>query len=131
MHLVARLVASGIALTLAAFFGFFGYFKTFVPLATLAQHHAWTVVLPEWLGRIVGVSELLTALILALGAFLPAMRRPAAIAAGYLIVNQGCAALVHLTHGESAALPQNAVLTALCLIEIAAIHFGSPKPQGE
>lgn len=115
MAIARRIAVAMIALPLAAFFAFVGYFKCFASLATLAEHHAWTVALPEWIGRIVGASELAAAAGLTAG-----MVRPAAIrwAAGYLIVNQACAALVHLASGEAAALPQNAAIAALCIAAI-------------
>lgn len=115
MAIARRITVVMIALPLAAFFAFVGYFKAFAPLATLAEHHAWTVALPEWIGRIVGATELAAAATLAVG-----MVRPAAIrwAAGYLILNQACAAAVHLAHREAAALPQNAAIAGLCVAAI-------------
>ncbi|MFL9840430.1 DoxX family protein [Sphingomonas sp. ST-64] len=108
-HGIARIVA----LLLALAFAFFGYFKTFASLSVLAQHHAWTLVLPVAAGRLVGVTELVAALALLLGAIAARWHRVARGAAIYLIVNQACAAAVHLARGETAALPQNAVLAAL------------------
>lgn len=90
--------AAMLALLLAAFFGFVGWNKAFAPLAELARHGAWTVHLPEWLGRLVGWSELALA-----------------------------AALVHLARGETAALPQNAVLIVILL----ALWGAARTQQGE
>jgi putative copper export protein len=104
---------TGISLLLALFFAFVGWMKTTAPLELLAAHHAWTVHLPEAVGRIVGVSELVCALLLIAG-LVPAYRRPGSSTAAVLIVNQTAAALAHAGHGEMEALPQNAVLTALC-----------------
>lgn len=87
-----------LAVPLAAFFAFVGWNKAFAPLADLARHGAWTVHLPQWLGRAVGGSELACAALLLV-----------------LVANQACAAAVHLAHGEAAALPQNAVLMALLI----------------
>ena len=115
MAIARRIAVVMIALSLAAFFAFVGYFKSFAPLATLAEHHAWTVALPEWLGRIVGATELAAAAALAVGVVRPAATRWAAI---YLILNQACAAWVHLSNGEAAALPQNAAIAALCATAI-------------
>lgn len=50
----------------------------------------------------------------------------AANAAAYLVANQACAALVHAGRGETAALPQNALLVGLALIVI----FGS-QPRAD
>lgn len=98
-----------LAAPLAAFFAFVGWNKAFAPLADLARHGAWTVHLPQWLGRAVGGSELACAALL----LVPGRLRR--IAALVLVANQACAAAVHLAHGETAALPQNAVLLALLI----------------
>ncbi len=100
-----------LSLPLAAFFGFVGWMKASAPLTTLAQHGAWTVRLPEPLGRVVGVSEIACALLLLVG-LLPRRARIGAASALVLIANQGVAAAVHAGAGESHALPQNAVLVA-------------------
>jgi hypothetical protein len=112
----ARVIARIVAVPLAAAFAFFGYFKTFASRAVLEQHHAWTIALPDLAGRLVGVSELVTAAVLLLAAIRPARARLAIAAASYAIVNQAAAALVHVGRGETGALPQNAVLAALALI---------------
>ncbi|MDE2434953.1 MAG: DoxX family protein [Sphingomonadales bacterium] len=97
---------------LALFFAFVGWNKAFASLSVLAQHHAWTVFLPEWLGRLVGWSEMILAAFL-LSVLVPRRSRMTAIAAMALVANQLAAAAVHLTYGETGALPQNAVLIAL------------------
>lgn len=113
-------LAIGVATLLAAFFAFVGYHKSFAPLAELAQHRVWTLALPEWAGRLVGVSEMLMAAAL-LAMMRPGLRVWAAVAAGLLIVNQLIAAGVHWSRGEADALPQNAVLvTLLGLVGLAA-----------
>lgn len=125
-----RIVARIAALLLAAAFGFFGYFKSVAPRAVLEQHHAWTTALPELLGRAVGLSELLAAALLVIfGAILPARARVAAGVALYAIVNQVCAALVHVVREEVAALPQNAVLAGLSLLIIAAARTRRVQPE--
>lgn len=107
-----------VSLLLAAFFLFVGYMKASAPLSELALHGAWTVHLPEAAGRAVGVSEMALAI-----ALLAGLARPMAgvAAALILILNQIVAAAVHAGSGESAALPQNAVLIALCLA-VAGLH---------
>lgn len=125
-----RIVARIAALLLAAAFGFFGYFKSVAPRAVLEQHHAWTTALPELLGRAVGLSELLAAALLVIfGAILPARARVAAGVALYAIVNQVCAALVHVVREEVAALPQNAVRAGLALLIIAAARTRRVQPE--
>ena len=109
---VCRALIAALCVPLALFFGFVGWNKAFTALADLARYRAWTVYLPEWLGRLVGWSEMLLALALLL-VFVPARRSLARIAALALIANQLCAAAVHTLQGETGALPQNAVLIAL------------------
>lgn len=125
-----RIMARMAALMLAAAFGFFGYFKSFAARAVLEQHHAWTNALPDIPGRAVGLSELIAAaLLLIFGVFQPERRRIVAGVALYAIANQGCAALVHIMRGETAALPQNAVLSALAALVLAASRFHHVQPE--
>lgn len=107
-----RLFGAALALPLAAFFAFVGWNKAFAPLADLARYHAWTVFLPEWLGRVVGWSEMMLAAGLC-AALLASGRNAARVAALVLVFNQIAAAFVHANHGETSALPQNAVLITL------------------
>lgn len=100
-----------LSLPLAAFFGFVGWMKATAPLAMLARYGAWTVRVPEPLGRAVGVSEIVCALLLLAG-LLAGCARIGAASAVILIVNQLVAAAVHASAGERHALPQNAVLIA-------------------
>jgi hypothetical protein len=109
---VCRALIAVLCLLLAAFFAFVGWNKAFASLADLARYGAWTVFLPEWAGRLVGWSEMGLAAGL-LSIFVHRRRTIACWSALLLIVNQIVAALVHLTHGEAAAMPQNGVLIAL------------------
>lgn len=109
---VCRALFAALSVPLALFFAFVGWNKAFAPLADLARYGSWTVHLPETLGRIVGWSEMLLALALLAG-LLPGFRTFGRGAAAVLIINQLAAAAVHFTRGETAALPQNAVLIAL------------------
>lgn len=116
MAIVRTALRIFLSLPLAAFFGFVGWMKASAPVATLAQHGAWTVRIPKPLGRAVGVSEIVCTLLLLVG-LLPGRARIGAAAALVLITNQGVAAAVHASAGESHALPQNAVLvTALGVV---------------
>ena len=125
-----RILARVTALLLAAAFGFFGYFKSFAPRALLEQHHAWTTALPDLLGRAVGVSELAAAVVLLIfGAIQPERRRIVTGVALYAIANQACAALIHLTRSETAALPQNAMLAGLAVLLIAAARTNQVQPE--
>lgn len=130
MVILRRIVAAVLAIGLAVFFAFVGWNKAFASLDDLARYHAWTVYLPETLGRAVGWSELATAAGL-LGALIPSGWAIGRVCALTLILNQIVAALVHVAHGESGALPQNAVLVA-ALIGIAALlprQTNTPKKE--
>ena len=123
---IAIIAAGAAGLLLAAFFGFVGFMKASAPMAVLAQHGAWTAHLPEPLGRVVGVSELVCAALLLAG-LLPRRARISAASAAILIVNQLVAAAFHAAAGEAAALPQNAVIIALCVLVAAGARQRSMK----
>ena len=110
--IACRSIAALLSLALAAFFTFVGYMKATAPLTELAQYHAWTVYLPEWLGRAIGLSEIACALFLLAGIIRPSWGITGALA---LLINQFFAAAVHFSQGEIAALPQNGVIIAACL----------------
>jgi len=114
-----RIAAIALTLPLAAFFAFVGWHKTVDSLADLARYHAWTVWLPERLGRLVGLGEIACAAGLLAGVW-RRRRRLAGVAALVLVANQAIAAAIHARHGETGALPQNAVLIAL--LALLAMH---------
>jgi DoxX-like family len=123
---VGRALIAVLCTGLAAFFGFVGWNKAFASLEDLARYGAWTFHLPEWLGRAVGWSEM--ALALGLLAALAGKPRLAHLSALLLVANQLAAGAVHLTRGETAALPQNAVLIALLSLIVWAVR---PAPHQE
>ena len=126
----ARFVVAAItAILMAAFFAFVGYSKAFASLADLTRFGAWTIWLPETLGRLVGWSEMVCAAGL-LCVFSVRHRHLARAAALLLIVNQLAAGTVHAVHRETAALPQNAVLIALLAL-VAALLPSSKVKSGE
>lgn len=112
-----RIILAALSLPLAAFFAFVGWHKAFAPQAELIRHHSWTIWLPEWLGKIIGWSELACAFALLLGQY-PRWNATARWAALVLIANQCVAAVIHFAHGEANSLPQNIVL-ALMLAAVA------------
>ena len=126
-----RALVSIIAILLAAFFLFVGWNKAFSSLADLARYGAWTVWIPEWLGRLVGWSEMACAVAL-LAILVPGWERIARAAAVILVANQLVAAAMHFAHVELGALPQNAVLVTLLLgVALAAgrlVQRSSPPP---
>lgn len=102
-----------LAVPLAGFFGFVGFMKATAPISELAIHEAWTVHIPQAIGRLVGVSEVLCAAALLAGAFILRAGKAATAAAAVLIVNVSVAAWVHYRAGELDHLPQNAALAAM------------------
>lgn len=124
---VCRALIAALCLLLAAFFAFVGWNKAFASLADLARYGAWTVFLPEWAGRLIGWSEMAMAGGL-LAVLVTRYRNIARCSALVLIANQAVAALVHLNHGETAALPQNGVLIAL--LATVAIFARPPVARG-
>ncbi|MCY1672202.1 DoxX family protein [Novosphingobium sp. SL115] len=109
-----------LSLILAAFHGFVGWHKAFAPLNELARHTAWTVHLPEALGRTIGWMEIGLALVL-IAALIGHFKRPALARAGMwaavvFVVLEVISSWVHYRHGEVFMLKQNAVsvgMTAL------------------
>ncbi|UVO53094.1 DoxX family protein [Sphingomonas sp. SUN039] len=119
--MVRTLLCAVLALPLAAFFAFVGWHKAFSPLAELVKHGAYTVHLPEWLGRIAGVTEMLCALALLAG-IVPRWRVAAKWGAVYVFVSQIVAGTIHILYGETHSLPANgqrmamaAALFAVCV----------------
>ncbi len=95
-----------LALPLAAFFTFVGFHKLFSPLSELAKHGAYTVHLPEWLGRFAGVTEMLCGFALVAG-IIPRWRAAAKWGAVYVFVSQIVAGSIHINYGETHSLPAN------------------------
>lgn len=119
-ELLRRILIAAIALILAAFFAFVGWHKAFSSSEMLAQHGAYTVHLPDWLGRIAGFTEMVCAAALLFG-IVPRWSWAAMAGAGYVFCSQILAGAVHIAHDETGALPANvrwmvlaAVLFFLC-----------------
>ncbi len=110
-----------LALPLATFFLFVGWHKTYSPLPDLVRYHAWTVWLPATFGRLVGISEMVSAAGLLAG-LLPSWRKAGWWSGLALLANQAVAVLVHLTHHEVASLPQNGILIAWLAVHSAALR---------
>ena len=122
-------ITAVLTVLLTAFFAFVGYNKAFASFADLTRYGAWTIWMPEIPARLVGWSEMLCAAGL-LCIFIARYRHVARIAAILLILNQLAAAAVHASHGETGALPQNAVLIAMLAL-VAALLPTSKAEQGE
>lgn len=106
------------SLVLAAFFAFVGWYKTFAPLTELAKHGAYTIHIPEWMGRIAGVTEMLCALALLAG-LNPGWRADTKWGAIYLVASQIVSGVIHVQHAEFDALWGNARWMALAFLLLA------------
>jgi uncharacterized membrane protein len=124
--MLRHILCAAIALPLAAFFAFVGWYKTVSPLAELARHGAYTVHLPEWLGRCAGVTEMLCALALVVG-IVPRWRVAAKWGAVYVFISQIIAGTIHVIHGETGALLANARWMAMAAILYVLCVWRPPK----
>ena len=102
-----------LVMPLAAFFGFVGWYTAFASLTELAQHSAFTVHVPVWLGKGLGWFEMAGAAALLTGLFLPAARRVQGWFAWGLAAEQVLSSILHLQHDEAAMLPQNGVIVIM------------------
>ena len=116
-----------LAIPLAAFFGFVGWYKAFAPLPELLAHHAWTAHIPAWLGRPMGLTEMAGAAALVAG-LVPAAWRWTQLAALWLAASQIPSSVIHWTHGEAEELPKNLLIFVL-LLAVAALC--RPARQGD
>lgn len=100
---------------LAAMFLMAGSFKTFTPIAELAEKMPWVTEYSEGMVRFVGVSELLGGL----GIILPSLFRikpilttVAGFALGLVMI---LAAAYHISKGEFSSLPMNFILGGIAV----------------
>ena len=114
-----RWLIAVLAIPLAAFFAFVGWYKAFAPVSELLAHHAWTAHVPVWIGRPMGVTEMAGAGALLAGLF-PAAWRWTRVAALWLAASQIPSSVIHWTHGEAAELPKNLLIFGM-LLTIAAL----------
>jgi uncharacterized membrane protein YphA (DoxX/SURF4 family) len=105
-----------LALPLAAFFGFVGYYKAFAPIEELARHSAFTVHLPVLLGKALGWLEMAGALALLAGLAIRAARPVQGAFAWALAAEQVVSSIIHLQHDEAAMLPQNGVIIVMLVV---------------
>jgi hypothetical protein len=94
------------------------------PITSLSKRVSWIGAVPAWFVRCIGIAEVLGALGLILPlltGILPGLTVAAAIG---LIVLQVCAVFFHLSRGEAASVPINAVLLLLAVfIVIGRVSF--------
>lgn len=129
--IVQEVLIALLSLLLALFHGFVGWHKAFAPLAELARHTAWTVHLPEALGRTIGWLELtLSATLIAalVGHFKwPSAARAGMSAAIAFVVLELISSWVHYRHGEVFMLKQNATSVGMTAALAWLYHARSAK----
>lgn len=120
------------SLGLAAFFAFVGWHKALSPLSELAKHGAYTVHIPEWMGRLAGITEMLCAISLLAG-LNPHWRAATKWGAIYVFVSQVVAGTIHIIHAEFHALAANAQWMAIAalLYILCAQNHEKPSLAGE
>ena len=128
--MIKNVLCALLALPLAAFFAFVGWHKVFSPIAELVKHGAYTVHLPEWLGRLVGVTEMLCALALLVG-IVPRWRAAAKWGAVYVFASQIVAGTIHTIYGETHSLPANAQWMALAAALFATCVWKTREVAGQ
>ncbi|MEY4761181.1 MAG: hypothetical protein RLZZ200_1037 [Pseudomonadota bacterium] len=112
-RLLREIVLVPLVLVLVAFHGFVGWHKAYSPREVLVQHSAWTVHLPNWLGRSVGWVELAATLALFTALLRPRLSRLGFIASLAFIVMEFVSAATHYLTQDGGSLVQNAVTILL------------------
>lgn len=105
-----------LTLLLSAFHAFVGWHKTFSPREELIRHTAWTVHLPDWLGKLVGLVEMGLVVALLVALLRPRFSRVGQLACYGFIALEFISTATHQITRDGASLPQNIVsilLTAL------------------
>lgn len=110
-----------LTLLIALFHGFVGANKALAPREVLVEHTAWTIHLPDAVGRAVGWLELGLTASLLIALLRPASARLGMWACLALVALEGISSFVHYRHGELAMVPQNA--TSVLLTTLAALLF--------
>lgn len=107
--LIRLALTLALTLLLSAFHAFVGWHKTFSSREELIKHTAWTVHLPEWLGKLVGVIEmgLVAAMLVAL--LRPRFSRVGQLACYGFIVLELVSTATHQITQDGASLSQNLV----------------------
>lgn len=117
MPALLRLVLiAALTLFLGAFHAFVGWHKAFAPREELLEHTAWTVHLPEWLGKLVGWVELGLVAALLVALLRPRYSRIGQLACYAIIALELISTATHQITQDGASLSQNLVsilLTAL------------------
>lgn len=102
-----------VQILLASFFAFAGFGKLAPPISTLAVSMPWVTDVPAALVRLIGAAELAGALGLLLPSITRVQPRLTVLAALGLVAVMVLASAFHLSRGEAAMVPINAVLGSL------------------
>lgn len=121
------LLLAALTLPVCAFHGFVGWHKAFAPREELVRHSAWTVHLPDWLGRTVGWVELGLCVVLLAALLRPSLARAGVQACLAFVLLELIAALVHFTSQDGGSLTQNAVSVAVTLL-LAGLYAWRARP---
>ena len=82
------LLLGALSVLLGAFHGFVGWHKAFSSREELLRNAAWTIHLPDWLGKAVGWTEMLLTLALMVALFRPSLARlGAAVGVAFVLLN--------------------------------------------
>lgn len=114
--LVRLALMLALTLLLSAFHAFVGWHKTFSSREELIRHTAWTVHLPDWLGKLVGLVEMGLVVALLVALLRPRFSRVGQLACYGFIALELISTATHQITRDGASLPQNIVsilLTAL------------------
>jgi hypothetical protein len=107
--LVRLLLILPLTVILSAFHAFVGWHKTMSSRQELLKHTAWTVHLPEWLGRLVGVVEMGLVVALLAALLRPRFSSIGVAACNGFIVLEVLSTITHQITADGASLPQNIV----------------------
>ncbi len=123
-----NIIYTATALPLAAFMAFVGWHKSFSSMADLARYGAYTAHLPEWIGRIAGLCEMLSALALIVG-LVPKYRLAVPAAGVFIILSQIVSSIIHVQFAETGALLQNSLLALASALLVWLARNPNPRPN--
>ncbi|MGV3510423.1 MAG: DoxX family protein [Novosphingobium sp.] len=98
-----------LTMLLGVFHAFVGWHKTVSSREELMRHTAWTVHLPEWLGKLVGVIEMALVVALIIALLRPRFSRVGQLACYGFIALELISTATHQITQDGASLPQNIV----------------------
>lgn len=103
----------GLTLLLGAFHGFVGWHKLFSSREELMLHKAWTVHIPDVVGRAVGMAEIVLTAALLVALVRPSLARLGLWSCGAFIALEIVSTITHQVSRDGAPLAQNLLSIAL------------------